>query len=703
MDPTVTASKLHGQVASYLADFAGKAGAPRGVLNAEHRDDDILNEGVDKLWSGQAHVHDLGKAYKYAPHGPPALLYKYIVHRVKNLDGYDSKDTAHNLDHDFFREHDAGTGDHHSRVTTHHLNEWLNLNPHLVAEALVHKDNLQSMVTRGIGLNLKMINSEPHVAMTRGLNTAHVGPEHALSSFADLPDTGFGRHQHRMWMPVKDLWYAFPTSPMSARGIHGHENEWLFTHSGERYRAEPSDVRGSWASLLEPMGWPSEVTPDNVPDLPYDDISADALDANALHMPFDQLKTLHALGQLGPEAYKAYRVRGGSAAAVADSPYMKGNEARELAMHQMESGAMSNLALHNPNLTPGDLVNIVKHPDFIPEKDLEQLKFASYLRSITKNPSFNSDVASKLMERISDGDLHKHAVHLAHYTPVPIPGLHRYLLGALGAGDTVEWSPEFAIADAFNDTDEDNPTRTPTAFNNTQNTDRYLRALEHYYTQNPDDADSARNVYHKMLTGARMDEGLTASLVETHQAFKTLPGIDMEDASDLLEDVARFNEHLTERSMIHFAQIPEGRQGLLKRDWLPENVQLELADKIDDQNDVAMLIDRADLFPTTADSILRRAQGDETGPADQMAEDDDLRWIGRHVANNPAVPNEILERHMTLGAKKLASVAMDEDTAEPYLLGTMTPLERGLLDGLWARKSNPTSHIVHPLPPGAAS
>jgi hypothetical protein len=547
-----------------------------------------------------------------------------------------------------------------------------------------------------------MINSEPHVAVTRGLNTSHVGPEHALSSFADLQSAGFGRHQHHMWIPVKDLWYSFPMTPPYPRGVHGHENEWLFTHGGERYQAEPDDVHTSWANELDPLHFRPEgdIVADDLPQLPYDTMPPDVIDSNASEMTLDQLHVLHARGRMGPLAYKEFRRRGGAAQAISDLPYMPNREATELAIHQLEMGDKSILALHNPNLTSGDLVNIVNQPNFIPERDVGQEKFASYLRSITKNPAFNSDVGDLLMEQIVDRDLHNHAILMAQQSPVPLKELHRYFLGALGAGDTVNWSPEFAIANAFNDKDAPDPKKVPSAFNNSVTTEQYLRALTHHFEQNPDDSDEASNVYHRMLTGARMSESTVASLTDQFLSGNPLEGTSMEEYGELLEDVARFNPQLSPRAMLHFARFEEGRMGLLKRPWLPEGVQLELADKVNDETQVGLLVERADLVPSVADSIISHVS-DLNG---QIVEEDDLRWIGRHLAGNYAIPMSTLEKHMTKDAKEIAAKFMDEDEVPISILGGISPFERGLLHGIfWRKQAGGQQHIVHALPPGAAS
>ncbi len=702
MDPQVTASKIHGQVASYLSDFAGKAGAHRDVLEPDHKLNPDLDAIADKLWKGEAHINDLGRGYKLAPHAPPGLLFKYIVHRANNIDGYDNSISAHTLDHSFFQRHASGGAKaHHTKITTRHLNEWLSLNPQLVDEALHNRNNLQQMVKRGIGLNVRTINSEPHVAMTRGLDTNYVGEEHALSSFADLPHSGYGSYQHHIWMPVSDLWYAFPTTPAHPRGIHGHENEWLFAQQSPRYEAQSHEVKSSWAGLLDPSNYMPEgnIIPGEIPAIPYDDIDPAYLDLDASALTLDQLEVLHAVNRMGAGAYKEYRNRGGSAQSVADLPFMEAGEARALAEHQLELGDPSILAFHNPNLSSGDLVNLAGHPNFIPPNDLTQATFRNYLRSIVKNPNFNSDVADKIMERIENDKLAKHAVLLARYSPVPVRGLHRFLLGGLSTLDDISWSPEFAIANAFNNPDSDNPATVPSAFNNSANTDQYLRALTHFYKLNPDETDSASEVYKTMLKGARLSESMATSLVELEQAAKPLPGLDLTEHRELLEHTARFNEQLSTRAMMALSKSESGRVGLLQRDELPDDIQVALADEVDDDDQVSLLIHRPDLSPRAADKLLFHAQNLDG----QTADEDDLIWLGSRIANNEAVPMTELEKHLTQDAKNAVSKYADEQEVPPVVWTHLSPVEQGIMRGMFNRKSRAGLHTVHPLSPGALS
>jgi hypothetical protein len=75
--------------------------------------------------------------------------------------------------------------------------------------------------------------------------------EHALSSFADNHDVGFGNTKHHTWVPLKDIWYSYDLGSRYPKGNHGAEDEYLVSHNakqnGHRYKATYKDVtRGSF-------------------------------------------------------------------------------------------------------------------------------------------------------------------------------------------------------------------------------------------------------------------------------------------------------------------------------------------------------------------------------------------------------------------------------------------------------------------------
>ena len=87
--------------------------------------------------------------------------------------------------------------------------------------------------------------------MSRGLNTPIMANEHALSSFSDKAQPGFGTNAHRAWMPLKDLFYSYDLGPEAASsGEFGPENEYLFTYTSPRYEATEQEVSDHNNSLL---------------------------------------------------------------------------------------------------------------------------------------------------------------------------------------------------------------------------------------------------------------------------------------------------------------------------------------------------------------------------------------------------------------------------------------------------------------------
>lgn len=190
-----------------------------------------------------SHV-DLYRAYKHTPHQPASVFLKYLVHRINNVDAYDDPVRAIGLDIEFLKHHQKGkAAEKNAHVTGEDLHAWMQKHPSMPEALLTHKAALHAELARGVGLNVRSINGEPHVALTRGLKTDIMDHEHALSSWSDLVETGFGTVMHHAWVPLKDLWYSYQHGPEKAGGDVGHENEYLVAHTAPRYEAQPEDVK----------------------------------------------------------------------------------------------------------------------------------------------------------------------------------------------------------------------------------------------------------------------------------------------------------------------------------------------------------------------------------------------------------------------------------------------------------------------------
>jgi hypothetical protein len=200
------------------------------------------------LDAGKLTLDDAYRAYKHTPHQPAAVFLKYLVHRFNHLDAYDDPAEAAKLDRSFLSLAQQGKAyEKNGHLAVADLHRWTKLNAtKLLPALLASRERLQREVLGGVGLNVRHINGEPHVALTRGLDSDVMTDEHALSSWADVPDTGFGTQMHHAWVPVRDLWFSYDHHDSRVpSGSAGPENEWLVSHTAPRYEATREDQKSS--------------------------------------------------------------------------------------------------------------------------------------------------------------------------------------------------------------------------------------------------------------------------------------------------------------------------------------------------------------------------------------------------------------------------------------------------------------------------
>lgn len=554
MDPKVVADRIQNQVSGYLSDFSGQSEPYTDVLAGKHKDDPVIQGSMKEIQEGKASLDTLARAYKQAPHSPPAVLFKYIAHRAANLDKYNSPSSGHESDHAFFSSIRKGDAEHSNfLVTPRHLNMWMAMNPGVIEHALANKEHVARRLPE-VGLNVKVINSEPYVAMTRGLDTPVMGEEMPLVSTSDMHDAGFGAYQHHIWFPVKDLWYSYPMGPESTWGEHGHENEWVFGNSGPRYQATIADIR---PSTLAPLGHRSTG--------PWGTVNLD--------QPLDP--------NLTPEQL-----------------------------------------IERLDLDPTNFYNIVSHPN---------ANDAVYAQAITHAVA---NKKSKLIGLVAHGKN-------------PGLALHKYLIEGL---DKNEDFPARKVGDAFEATKGLGSSR---AFNNSTNSERYLRAIADYFSKHGEEASSPSSAYGRLLNYARMSDTSVAVLSDMAKTHKSLPGTDATKTKELVAEMARWNDHLTPRQLIALSQVPECALGLLsRRAPLPSAVQEGIA-RNGEPSSILPLASREDLAPLVADELLKRFKSmGNTVP-----------WV-RAIAENPRIPAPILEKHLTEDAPFLYQLAITAGLAE---------------------------------------
>lgn len=168
--------------------------------------------------------------YKHSPHHPASLALKYIVHRLENADSYKDPVKSKKLDSDFMKLHQQGKAvEKNGHIGIEDLHSFTKKHgKKLMGQLLWHKKKLHDTIKNASPWAVKEINGEPHVALTRGLNTRQPGKEHALASYGDVKHTGFGDVMHHRWVPLKNVWYSYDAGHESSTSPkYGNENEFL--------------------------------------------------------------------------------------------------------------------------------------------------------------------------------------------------------------------------------------------------------------------------------------------------------------------------------------------------------------------------------------------------------------------------------------------------------------------------------------------
>jgi hypothetical protein len=334
----------------------------KGKLPPEGEDQRIIGDKLEGF-SSPFHVQPLGafdlyRSYKNTPHAPASAFLKYLVHRINHVEEYNDPEKGHDLDKQFLMLVQKGAAsEKNGHVTIDRLHQWVKRHSkEVVPQLLAEKARLNALVQRGVGLNVRSINGEPYVALTRGLSTDTMSDEHPLSSHADLPDTGFGGQMHRSWVPLKDLWYSFDMGPRYPSGNMGPEDEYLVSNTGTRYEAQAHDVKAT-----RMKGWSSELP--QVFDDSTDEELAATVDSAKDQSNGADLFSPYVMGRpnAGPKVADAVRKIYKDNASEGQDPLLAAPRVlarykwfpREAAITAALDGSLH--ALENPNLTPHDL------------------------------------------------------------------------------------------------------------------------------------------------------------------------------------------------------------------------------------------------------------------------------------------------------------------------------------------------------------
>ena len=292
----------------------------------------------------------LYRHYKHTPHHPVSLGLKYMIHRMENAGQYDAADqsTKDKMDADFLAFHKQGkAAEKNGHIKMSDLREFYDKNQHLPGQLLAHKKKLHDLIRRVSPNKIKVIDGKEHVALTRGLNTVNPGLEHALASYGDIPNTGFGMYMHHRWVPLKNLWYSYDAGRSAGTSEKfGNENEFLVSP----HEIKPIEEEDQVSKLLP--------------------------------------RKLHTY-ELEKDLLSHIKVRG-FLAEESKNPDLH----REILNHpETDSFVLGNLAL-NPNVHPDAQREILNHP--------KTSRFV--LENLADNPNVHPDVKGLIQQKFGQGE-----------------------------------------------------------------------------------------------------------------------------------------------------------------------------------------------------------------------------------------------------------------------------------------------------------
>lgn len=360
--------------------------------------EDYKVEIARKLTSGEIRAFSLFRSYKNTPHSPPAVFLKYIAHRDQHLNDYEDPEKAHALDQQFINSvKRGGASDKNAHLCVADLHGWLNRNRDGVHEVLAHRDAVQKDILEGCGLNVRDIHGEPHVALTRGLKSDIMSQNMPLSSWADVPKTGFGTYQHHAWVPVRDVFYTFCHMHELHSGEMGHENEFLVRPGGQLYEAGHDDIkhtRGKGAELAADL--PTRSQQMHLRSDSMTDAGLAAMFPKVMRQfkqsGFRRYRALLEHRNAGPLTYQAALKNGATVEdmLLVNSPAIPREVVLQHLHDSVAKGGLDTDAAMHPALTAEDLLDLVQR---LPREAPHATRF------ILDNPSANSAVADALWKR----------------------------------------------------------------------------------------------------------------------------------------------------------------------------------------------------------------------------------------------------------------------------------------------------------------
>lgn len=658
MKANETAHQIQGQVNSQL-DKQRQAGTlhehPNFGRLLKPGSSEVLMRVSENLHDGKGRVGDVMRAMKHDSDSAPALLAKYVVHRVNNADKYGAaNDDA--LDQHFIKHHRTHTNDH---VEASDLQQWLAKNPHLVSGMIKHRDMLHNWIRRGVGLNVRKNDGKEYVALTRGLADSYKDDTHSLVPFSDQEDSGYGNVQHAIWVPMDDIWFAYPAAPEWVRGPLGHQNEFLVSNRGQRFRGRSSDVKASRFKDV-PQEYLSIDGKHGATEDLMEPIFDDAIPSRVANTPWakgyfskypERITTAPIFDMVKEEGFL-------------DHKFMPRAEAIAALQNAPDGSLRGAEALGNPNLAPEDLIALIRRHNVLDPDALQR---------IAKNPNYNDKVAAALVLKASEDPQHLgHTIATVLSSPNAPERIGHMLMDGILRGD--DWASEavFGIHGRG---------MTPDLG------DKIINSVLRARTENP-------------LWGGTDIAPLFAQIPMTDLTLKHLvdsekhvvePGemvfydgaegsVDKGLAERALYQVGRYNV-IDPRSAALLSSSPSALRGMAEReDWLPRPAQEAIASRPSPIWE--RLAARQDLLPDVVNSMLENLRKYEPTKNEFSAKHEYSQFVKSVVnslANNPSV-------HW----QDLWNSVQDKNVAAPKIIEHLSPHTKSK----WAEHFDYTNGIL---------
>lgn len=173
-----------------------------------------------RVKTGKIKFEDMAADYKTHSAHPGAIPFHYIVNRIINLDKYENAEPPQRkeLDSDWQKKTSANLKEPNPTVfSTARMKRFIVENPDMISTVLQHQRDFHNVLKSNFGYAIQDVNGEPHIALSRGLDSAEHGEDRPLASYAWTGEPNFGKHTFRYLVPLNHAWYSYDFGPKDSR------------------------------------------------------------------------------------------------------------------------------------------------------------------------------------------------------------------------------------------------------------------------------------------------------------------------------------------------------------------------------------------------------------------------------------------------------------------------------------------------------